>query len=478
MRKILLGTLVLCPLLGVVKADVGKADVDKRLLLDERLIAETDNAALRVGTVEKNPANPLFGEEYGWEARFDNMYPSVTYDEQEEIYKVWYFTYTYDPTNDAIPPEQRHEKPWGPMFKKLRKANGGLDPRTDGVCYAYSKDGLHWTKPLLAECPWKGKPSNVVMHPAHGATVFKDPHEKDPKRRYKMFGSENINHNRDLMFVSFSEDGIHWGKKIRCPEIRAYGDTYNNAFWDPRTQQYIGITRMHSWPQPSQRLVVRTVSKDFVKWTPNREVYRGTYKKQTYSMPTVYYAGIYIGLPAILDLRKDGIHTELAWSPDTIHWHRIDEGTPLLTAGPKGSYDCGIAHVGRPIIRPHRIELYYGGGDGIHFGWRKGSLCLATLRVDGFAGYEPIDKAKAASVTLKPQRLGNKLGVTADAQGGVLRVLVLDADGNTVLKSKPIDRDITDQPVEWEKGRLAELEEHPYTLRFELKRAKVYAYTL
>ena len=42
MRKILLGTLVLCTLLGVAKAEDGK-----RLLLDERIIAETDNTVLK-----------------------------------------------------------------------------------------------------------------------------------------------------------------------------------------------------------------------------------------------------------------------------------------------------------------------------------------------------------------------------------------------------------------------------------------------
>lgn len=32
---------------------------------------------------------------------------------------------------------------------------------------------------------------------------------------------------------------------------------------------------------------------------------------------------------AIFDTETDRVHTELAWSPDTIHWYRIDEGTAL-----------------------------------------------------------------------------------------------------------------------------------------------------
>ena len=61
---------------------------EKRLLLDERIVQEVDNAVLRLGRIKKHPANPLFGEEYEWEPRYDSMYPNVLYDEEEKIYKV------------------------------------------------------------------------------------------------------------------------------------------------------------------------------------------------------------------------------------------------------------------------------------------------------------------------------------------------------------------------------------------------------
>ena len=65
----------------------------KHLLLDSRVVSEADNVRLRVGTIRKHPANPLFGEEYPWEKRTDNLYPNVLYDTQDQLYKCWYFTW-------------------------------------------------------------------------------------------------------------------------------------------------------------------------------------------------------------------------------------------------------------------------------------------------------------------------------------------------------------------------------------------------
>ena len=78
---------------------------DRYLLLDSRIIANTENAKLALGTVKKHPANPLFIEDKPWEMRFDNLYGNVTYDENEENFSldvgdnrwqtVLYFTYQF-----------------------------------------------------------------------------------------------------------------------------------------------------------------------------------------------------------------------------------------------------------------------------------------------------------------------------------------------------------------------------------------------
>ena len=141
-----------------------------------------------------------------------------------------------------------------------------------GVCYAVSKDGIHWEKPELGLVEFDGnKKNNIVMRGyhfkgvftgPHGAGVFKDLHESDLAKRYKMFfkGSK--------MTVAFSPDGLHWNLPIECPEIDAHGDTHNNAFWAPNLGKYIGITRENRG-KPDIRTVTRTESTDFVNWTKN-----------------------------------------------------------------------------------------------------------------------------------------------------------------------------------------------------------------
>ena len=52
-----------------------------------------------------------------------------------------------------------------------------------------------------------------------------------------------------------------------------------------------------------------------------------------------------------------------------------------------------------PVFLDDEIRLYYGASNGTHNGWRDGFLALATLRPDGFAGYQPADAAKPATVT-------------------------------------------------------------------------------
>ena len=171
--------IVLSGILCGVASFAAAADMPARyLLLDERIVVRTENAVLRVGTVQKSPANPLFAEDHTWEARFDNLYPTVLYDEQEHIYKAWYFTFTRDAVDangHAVPRDQRTPGTYKNYDKSVR---------TTGQAYAISDDGFHWTKPMMNYVQWDGQPSNLLMENMEGAGVIKDMNETDPSRRY------------------------------------------------------------------------------------------------------------------------------------------------------------------------------------------------------------------------------------------------------------------------------------------------------
>jgi len=116
----------------------------KHLLLDSRFIDNTQNAKLALGEVKKHPSNPLFGEDKPWEARFDNLYANVMYDQQDNIYKCWYSPYMIDYSPTGMTPEQR-KMPYSPPRN-----------REMGVCYATSKDGIKWDKPELGIVDFNG----------------------------------------------------------------------------------------------------------------------------------------------------------------------------------------------------------------------------------------------------------------------------------------------------------------------------------
>jgi hypothetical protein len=70
----------------------------------------------------------------------------------------------------------------------------------------------------------------------------------------------------------------------------------------------------------------------------------------------------------------------------------------------------------------------------VHTGWkRSASLCLARLREDGFAGYEPADPTKPAVLTTSLLKASTK-PVVLSADGDVKMEKLPEADGTLRLR--------------------------------------------
>ncbi len=444
----------------------------KHLFLDSRVVDRIENVRLVLGRVEKDACNPLFIEDKPWEVRFDNLYPNVIFDDMEQLYKAWYNPYIVDEVSSATPLAKRKSIPYDPyLIGKVREA---------GVCYATSRDGIVWEKPELGIIEFDGsKRNNLVMRGVHGVGIKKDLHDPDPARRYKALLlnqlAETVERNR--CGVATSPDGLHWAA-VTCPEIGAEGNSHNNFIWDDRQGKYIGITRL--W-DGDQRLVGRTESADFRRWTRSVEILRAAPdapQRQTYAMTIFRYADVYLGLLMIFgrigETMKGTVDCELAWSPDSLHWERLCAGTPLIQRGPAGSFDSGcIFGAASPIIRENEVRLYYAGSDGLHGDWRNGGFGLTRLRPDRFAGL-----SGTGIVVTKPIRCtGKRLWVTADAAGGVVRAAVLGHDAFSLSRSRPISADVTDGLVNWRSSEnLAALSGTTIELVFELNHATIYAF--
>lgn len=439
------------------------------LLLDDRVVERTEGVSLVVGTAVRDPRNPLLVEDRPWEPRFDNLYANLAYDREGEIFHCWYSPFLVDPGTALVPPAERASRPY-PADR--------LGEREMGVCYAFSRDGIVWEKPPLALYPWDGRPSNIVCRGPHGAGVFRDEREADPGRRYKM-----ILRDRAGMAVAFSADGLVWSPPLLLPEPAVEGDTHNNAFWAPTLGRYVCLTR--TWERrPSGavrgvRLVARSESEDFVHWTPAEVVLRGEDDSlQLYAMPVFYHAGVYLGLPAVFDLRSDRVHTELAWSPDTVHWHRVQPGKPLLGgAARRGRYDWGCTYAAAcPLVQAGEVRLYYGASDDTHMSWRRGSLALATLRPDGFAGHQAGDRPGSVTTQPVPWSGGPVRATVEVARGGSVQVEVVDGEGRVAARAEPLRRTASDSMLTWD--RPGSVRGQAVRLRFVVQQARVCSFVL
>jgi hypothetical protein len=435
-------------------------DDTKHLALDPRVIVSASNARLVPGIVVKEPRNPLMRAGQPWENALNNLYPNVLWEGQERVFKLWYKCVLFD--KDVIarmdPPGTVHDVGWY-------------------LLYATSKDGTTWERPALDLHKFDGRGgNNIVARDTPNVGVFKDPHEADPGRRYKMVYDVGLGKPR----VRFSADGVRWSEPVEPQGFGAQnGDTHNNAFWDERLRRYLWFTKLYI----GERTVARLESEDFIHWRNSGMVLRSALHEgrssQTYALTPFRYGNIWLGYLMMYHVAKGRtVDCELAWSPDSITWRRVAPGVPFIPRGPKGTYDseCIYAMAGPPIAKGSEVLVYYGGSDFPHTGWKRHCLLsLARLPLDRFAGFEPVEKGKAAVLESGPLRIDDgPLRINADAGGGSVRVTALRRDGTVLAESEPVAADVLDATVRWRVGT-GELRGKPVKLRIELMNARLFA---
>ena len=173
------------------------------------------------------------------------------------------------------------------------------------------------------------------------------------------------------------------------------------------------------------------------------------------------------------------------FSRDGFHWSRLDR-TPFLALSDRaGDWNYGNLQSagGCCLVDGDRLRFYVSGRAGVAGTTLSGrcSTGLATLRRDGFCSMTAGDSP--GTLTTRPLRYsGASLFVNAAAQGGELRVEVLDRRGRTIEgfsrdACMPIAADGTKLPVRWQDAAdLARLRNQPVRLRFHLTRASLFAF--
>ena len=461
----------------------------KYLFLDSGIINphHGDNVELHLNPIKKDEVNnPLFKEEFfanppkEWEVRYDNSYPNVFYDPEEEIYRAYYTLFLKDDHSAMTPLEERPDNQYHP-------ASG----RVTGFCYAYSEDGVTWVKPNLGLVEFNSsKDNNIILRNAHGSCVFLDEEETDLNKKFKMITKIDFSHDNHFMAVAYSKDGINFSDPIPWPNFNPQADTYNYFFRDSVTKKFVLTTRI--WKN-GLRIAAKSESWDFIHWSEPVEITRGQgSESQVYSMPIFRYENIYLGLPSMYkegdrsDKAFDTVDLKLNYSIDMNNWEFVAPKENFIVRGegkyPTGEFDSGCIFSSTPVEIDNKLYFYYMGGNGQHTNFRETSFARGFIEKDKFAYYSSKrNEDKSVIVTLGFSFYGNQLSMLADIEdGGYIQYEIVDQRTLEAVKGFGINDCMPITTSGWNslvfnEKQLTDLGNEPYVIRFTFEKSRLYA---
>jgi hypothetical protein len=460
---------------AVIPIDVGRQLFVDDFLIEENLLTRTYHSA------EYDRRSPILRPATRWE-RLDEyairtntrsnsaamvFSDGVVYDTQDRLFKMWYM--------------------------------GGINQNT---CYATSDDGVSWTRPVLDIVAG----TNIVVRGLRDSnTVWLDHEATSADERFKMAsfdGSESALH------FSISRDGIHWqqiGKsgpagdrttffynpfrKVWVFSIRGSNErgTRLRRYWETRA-----FGRGGPWTADEPSVWTSADRLD-----PRRPEYG--VPAELYNLDAVAYESLVLGLFTMW--RGEGNSREkpndivVGFSRDGFHWSRPNRRPFIAVSEHVGDWNWGNVQSagGVCLVVGDRLHFYVSGRSGVP-GTDAPGVCstgLATLRRDGFASLSDDDSAtpmrrgpagQPRSVTTRPIRFsGSFLFVNADADGGEIRVEVLDRSGHVIqpfsaANCVPARGNQTRLAIGWNGGELAQLAGEVIRFRFAVSRARLFSF--
>ena len=369
------------------------------------------------------------------------------------------------------------------------------------VCYAESRDGIHWKKPELNLVEYSGSVKNNIIWAGVGSPcsigVFRDTNpDCNPAHRYKAISSDGYN---KPVYAFGSRDAIHWELILEEPVINEYrgaAAAYDGQFaswWDEARNRYVMYHR--AWYRPAEgkvRSIATRTSSDFVSWTPLELLDFGdaqfehlyTNAAQPYfRAPHIFlifpkrflpdrkliaeapYGGI---SDAVFASSRDGVYFDRRFMEafirpgrNRLNWYSRTNmvATALLPTAPdeislyvSQAYNHPTAHLRRYVIRTD-------GFVSVHAGYEGGELLTKPLR---FTGVRLVINC-------------------ATSAAGSVRVEITDPNGKAISGFAADDcdeiyRDEIERVVSWKKGPdVGALSGQPVRLRFLLKDADLYS---
>jgi hypothetical protein len=458
----------------------------KHVLIDGALVDTTQNLSFRAQPPQTRQETDFRNTE-AWEPtpRMGSTIPDVcsVWDEGDEIRMLY--------TNSGM---------WG--------------GKAHAICYATSRDGLHWEKPALNLHSWEGEPAtNIVIPDAGQGSIIKDPNPAAPaSERYKYL---SWSYYRGY-YLYTSPDGIHF-QRNETTALPFDTDGSTEFFWDDQRGIYHAYFRAVSMDKKIGRRTGHIEVADIFKpfpFTPTARPFiddmilaRPALGEmpiidtggQVYRMKAHKYAwapDVYLAFPWRY-LSESNIRpgSFMMVSRDGTNWTRYEdpyyfpggwdlEGRTVLEA----LMEDGMVRRGGEIWQYGTVRftehggILYGGVE--HDGGVHDRLLRLVQRLDGFVAVTPSDPAKGAGVLVtKPLTFsGDHLELNVDASGGAVRIELQDAGGRplpgfSLADCVPIKANNLAATVAWKSGASVKtLAGQTVRLRVELNTAKLFAF--
>lgn len=453
-----------------------------QLFLDDTWIADSRRLS-RVWHQARKYPEPVLRSEHPWEYNCPVMYGTVL--RRNGRFQMWYCGWT--------------------RTKEVQ-------PR---VCYAESRDGVHWEKPSLGLCEFEGSKDNNIILQSHSPvgliddiSVIEDDADAEWPLKALYWDSGNPRERKWGIYAARSRDGIVWESLGMV--LPGWGDRFNAAPTRINGKFYLlgrapgGISM--AGVTGRGRVVYLTTSEDLRHWSEPQIVLEPDLEDpplmQFYSATAFPYESLVLGSIERMFTVPDKLDIEIIWSHDGLTWQRSRTRPRFIEWGVPGSFDTDWLNLSTnaPIVSEHGLWFYYSGRTGAHgvqFPINHGAIGLATLRIDGFCSLQALEIPGFLLtrpltwvdgdllVNVDPRR-----DVTAhpwDASQGWLRVEVRDQDNRTIegygldecipLTKNTMLMDQASAPVRWQDNRsLRALAGKPIRLLFELKDAHLYAF--
>ncbi|MHC4179998.1 MAG: 3-keto-disaccharide hydrolase, partial [Planctomycetota bacterium] len=367
--------------------------LQKQLMVDEYVIAEKENVTRELGKVTKcgivleptlptdfiPPPGSRGSGDYernlksgkkpdGSRVALDfGFYTTVLWNEKDRKFQMWYM-------------------PW----------------RLAGVGYAESKDGIHWTKPLVGK---DGKDNIVHLSQSFSCSIDPTVRWGHPEK-YKAAFDSNLDRVCQPC-LAYSADGIRWSDyNDGKPVTGRAADCFDQILWDPIVQKYrltcrtdmggAGGTKEYrsarimvhnkgndlrkhptAWKTIADKIVVDDPKKEKNPWgNPRLQfnwltcwIYEGVYfvPMNVYTMDQSHF---FEGFDYQTRHEKDVLDFYIGTSRDGVNFDKswIYARRPLVPRGPAGSFDKdGVFPPSQIVTHKGEHWIYYGGASERHY---------------------------------------------------------------------------------------------------------------